>query len=67
MSNLAILREAGSGAVAPDLRATTRALCIDPPFVKLIRGSWFAKVIVMSDRSTEQTRELLDSLYRVES
>src|SRR5262245_1148565 len=43
------------------------ALCIDPPFAKLIRGSWFAKVVVMSERSTEQIRELLDSLYRVDS
>jgi RNA polymerase sigma-70 factor, ECF subfamily len=33
----------------------------------LIRGSWFAKVVVMSERSTEQIRELLDSLYRVDS
>ena len=40
------------------------------PFAKLIRGSWFAKVVVMSERSptdTEQIRELLDSLYRVDS
>jgi len=29
--------------------------------------SWFAKVVVMSERSTEQIRELLDSLYRVDS
>src|SRR5262245_60859612 len=43
------------------------ALCIDPPFAKLIRGSWFAKVVVMSRHSTEQIRELLDSLYRVDS
>jgi len=43
------------------------ALCIDPPFAELIRGSWFAKVVVMSERSTEQIRELLDSLYRVDS
>ena len=51
------------------------ALC-DAPFVKLIRRSWFAKVVVMSEpvmseRSPEQIheqiRELLDSLYRVES
>jgi RNA polymerase sigma-70 factor, ECF subfamily len=41
--------------------------CIDPPFAKLSRGSWFAKVVVMSERSTEQIRELLDSLYRVDS
>src|ERR1700734_709003 len=34
---------------------------------KLIRGSWFAKVVVMSEHSTEQIRELLDSLYRVDS
>src|SRR5260370_14428025 len=40
---------------------------MDPPFAKLIRGSWFAKVVVMSERSTEQIRELLDSLYRVDS
>src|SRR5260221_825086 len=43
------------------------ALCIDPPFAKLIRDSWFAKVVGMSERSTEQIRELLDSLYRVDS
>jgi RNA polymerase sigma-70 factor (ECF subfamily) len=40
---------------------------IDPPFAKLIRASGFAKVVVMSERSTEQIRELLDSLYRVDS
>src|SRR5215213_10270357 len=34
---------------------------------KLIRDSWFARFVVMSERSTEQTRELLDSLYRVDS
>jgi RNA polymerase sigma-70 factor (ECF subfamily) len=48
----------------------------DPPLAKLIRGSWFAKVVVMSERvmserSPEQTpaqiRELLDSLYRMDS
>jgi len=43
------------------------ALCIDPTFAKLIRGSWFAKFVAMSERSTEQIRELLDSLYRVDS
>jgi RNA polymerase sigma-70 factor (ECF subfamily) len=37
------------------------------PFAKLIRGSWFAKVVVMSERSTEQICELIDSLYRVDS
>jgi RNA polymerase sigma-70 factor (ECF subfamily) len=36
-------------------------------FAKLIRRSWFAKVVVMPERSTEQIRELLDSLYRVDS
>jgi len=41
--------------------------CIDAPFAKLIRGSWFANVVVMSERSTEQIREMLDSLYRVDS
>src|ERR1700693_457313 len=51
----------------PDFRVTTWALCIDPPFAKLIRGSCFAKVVVMSEPSTEQIRELLDSLYRVDS
>jgi RNA polymerase sigma-70 factor (ECF subfamily) len=57
----------GSGSVAPHFRVTTWALCIDPPFAKLIRGSWFAKVVIMSERSTEQIRESLDSLYRVDS
>jgi len=51
----------------PDFRVTTWALCIDPPFAKLIRDSWFATVVVMSERSPEQIRELLDSLYRVDS
>jgi RNA polymerase sigma-70 factor (ECF subfamily) len=49
-----------------------RSASIDPPFATLIRGSWFANVVVMSERvmserSTEQIRELLDSLYRVDS
>jgi hypothetical protein len=51
----------------PDFRVTTWALCIDPPFAKLIRGSWYVYVVVMSERSPEQIRELLDSLYRVDS
>jgi len=36
-------------------------------FAKLIRDSWFARVVVMSERSTEQIRELPDSLDRVDS
>src|SRR6266478_8456204 len=55
----------------PDFRVATWALCTDPPFAKLIRGCWLAKVVVMSERSPyqirEQIRELLDSLYRVDS
>src|SRR5580704_5588816 len=51
----------------PDFRVTTWALCIDQPLAKLIRGGWFAKVVVMSERSTDQIRELVDSLYRVDS
>jgi RNA polymerase sigma-70 factor, ECF subfamily len=51
----------------PDFRATTWALRVAPPFAKLIRDSWFAKVVVMSESSTEQVREALDSLYRVDS
>src|ERR1700731_1716146 len=42
-------------------RVTTSALCIDLAFAKLIRGSWFAKVVVMSECSTEQICELLRS------
>jgi RNA polymerase sigma-70 factor (ECF subfamily) len=53
------------------LAKAASALCIDPPFAKLIRGGWFAKVVVMPERSTpqegEQIRELLDSLYRMDS
>jgi RNA polymerase sigma-70 factor, ECF subfamily len=42
------------------------------PFAKLIRGSWFAKVVIMPERvmsesSSEQIRELLDTLYRMDS
>jgi RNA polymerase sigma-70 factor, ECF subfamily len=53
------------------------ASIIDPQFAKLIRGRCFAKVFVMSEHlmservvsqsSSEQIRELLDSLYRVDS
>jgi hypothetical protein len=52
---------------SPDFRVTTWARCIDPRFAKLIRRSWLVKVVVMPERSTEQIRELLDSLYRVDS
>jgi RNA polymerase sigma-70 factor (ECF subfamily) len=42
-----------------------------PTFAKLIPASWFATVVVMSERSpdqiSEQIRELLDSLYRRDS
>src|SRR5271156_5067063 len=47
-----------------------------PPFAELIRGGWFAKVVIMSepvmperspDQLHDQIRELLDSLYRVDS
>jgi RNA polymerase sigma-70 factor (ECF subfamily) len=51
----------------PRFQSHDLGTCIDPPFAKLIRGSWFANVVVMSERSTEQIRELLDSLYRVDS
>jgi len=55
-----------------DLGTLPRSAGIDPPFAKLILGGWFAKVVVMSERvmsecSAEQIRELLDSLYRVDS
>src|SRR5271165_2292357 len=50
-----------------DLGTLPRSAGIDPPFAKLIWGRWFAKVVGMSERSTEQIRELLDSLYRVDS
>ena len=54
-----------------DLGTLPRYAGIDPLFAELIRSSWFAKVVVMSERSPEQIsaqiRELLDSLYRVDS
>src|SRR5271165_5716544 len=50
-----------------DLGTLPRSAGIDPPFAKLIWGRWFAKVVVMSELSTEPIRELLDSLYRVDS
>jgi RNA polymerase sigma-70 factor, ECF subfamily len=51
----------------PSFGVTTWARRIDGPFAKLIRGSRFAKVVVMSERSTERIRDLLDSIYRVDS
>src|SRR6202045_2969459 len=57
----------GSSPPSPAALSGPPRLCIDPPFAKLIRGSWFAKVVLMSEHSTEQIRELLDSLYRVDS
>jgi hypothetical protein len=55
----------------PCLRGGFSAAAIDPPFAKLIPRSWFAKVVVMSERSpdqlNDQIRELLDPLYRVDS
>ena len=51
---------------------TRRRPAANEPFAKLIRGSWFAKVVIMSKRvmtesSNEPIREVLDSLYRLES
>jgi RNA polymerase sigma-70 factor (ECF subfamily) len=43
-----------------NLESTGEAFCC-PDF------SWFAKIVVMSERSAEQIRELLDSLYRLDS
>ena len=55
----------------PGLGTLPRSAGIGPPFAKLIPRSWFATVVAMSERSPEQIdeqiRELLDSLYRVES
>jgi RNA polymerase sigma-70 factor (ECF subfamily) len=53
---------------SPSLILTVSLLWFnDPPFAKLIRDGWFANVVVMLERSTDQIRELLDSLYRVDS
>jgi RNA polymerase sigma-70 factor, ECF subfamily len=57
-------------------RIESNTLVFDPPSAKLIPRSWFAKVVVMSERvmpehSPEQTgdqiRDLVDSLYRADS
>jgi hypothetical protein len=67
MSALAISSQPRKRSVVQISESRPGHFAIDPPFAKLIRGSWFAKVIVMSERSTEQIRELLDSLYRLDS
>src|SRR6267142_2178996 len=77
MSALAILSQPRKRSVVQtsESRLGHFASIIDPPFAKLIRGCWFATVPimseVMSERSPEQIhkqiRELLDSLYRVDS
>jgi RNA polymerase sigma-70 factor, ECF subfamily len=51
----------------PDFRVTAWAVCSLPPLAKLIRGGWFANVVVMTEQSTEPIREVLDALYRDES
>ncbi len=66
MNALAILSRLRKRCFVQSSKSTAWAVCIDPPSAKLIRGSWFAKVVVMSEPSTE-IRELLDSLYRVDS
>jgi RNA polymerase sigma-70 factor (ECF subfamily) len=69
MSALAILSQPRKLLCCPDSasRPGHFASIIAPPFAKLIPACWFATVVVMSERSTEQIRELLDSLYRVDS
>src|SRR5882724_11855308 len=73
MSALAILSQPRKRSVVQtsESRPGHFASIIDPPFAKLIRGCWFATVVAMSERSPEQIhkqiRELLDSLYRVDS
>ena len=55
----------------PSARTCSLVSPTTEPFAKLLRGSGFAKVVLMSEPSPEQvkdrTRELLDSLYRVDS
>src|SRR6266851_540370 len=63
MSALAISSQPRKRSVVQISESRPGHFCIDPPFAKLIRGSWIAKVVVMSERSTEQLREWLDSLY----
>ena len=61
---------ASSGGLTSRFRAWAVCFCApcpDPQFAKLIRGRWFATVVVMSELSTEQILELLDSLYRGDS
>src|SRR5256712_13546909 len=69
MSALAILSQPRKRSVVQisESRLGHFASIIAPPFAKLIRRSWVAKVVVMSERSPDQIRELLDSLYRVDS
>ena len=67
ISALAILSQPRRRSVVQISESRPGHFGIDPPFAKLIRGSWFAKVVVMSERTTAQIRELLDSLYRVDS
>src|SRR6266849_5565367 len=68
MSDLVILRQPGSRSVLLQISESRLGhFASIRRFTKLIRGGWFAKVVVMSEPSTEQIRELLDSLYRVDS
>src|SRR5260370_33843177 len=75
MSALAILSQPRKRSVVQMSESRPRhfaSICRHcPTFAKLIRRCWFARVVVMSERSpeqiNEQIRELLDSLYRVDS
>lgn len=67
MNDSPILRQPRKRFCCSRFQSHELVIRIDPPLAELIRGSWLAKVVVMSERSTEQIRELLDSLYRLDS
>src|SRR5262249_51559086 len=67
MRALAILSQARKRSVVQISESRPGHFASIRRFAKLIRGSLFAKVVVMSERSTQHIRELLDSIYRVDS
>jgi endogenous inhibitor of DNA gyrase (YacG/DUF329 family) len=67
MSDSAILRQPSKRFCCSRFQSHDLGTLHRPAICQIDLGNWFAEVFVISERFTEQIRELLDSLYRVDS